>query len=189
MGESDTYWWPLLAYSACDAGSQEASSTVLFILISISSLIISSERFIFVGSLLLVELLYQMATLLLAKQPTSSTETVNYLYDGSGTRVATQSTVDGTTTLTSYIGSVEEVQTSGSSTQTTTSYAVGGKRVATDVNGTFYYFGYDALGSQVAVLNSTGSLVWGTVVWTLWVEPVQHGDTTDEYWVHGAACR
>ncbi len=73
--------------------------------------------------------------------------------------MATQSTVNGTTTLTSYIGSVEEVQTSGSSTQTTTYYAVGGKWVAADVSGTFYYFGYDALGSQVAVLNSTGSLV------------------------------
>ncbi len=92
-------------------------------------------------------------------QPTSPTTTVNYLYDGSGNRVATQSTVNGTTTLTSYIGSVEEVQTSGSSTQTTTYYSVGGKRVAADVNGTFYYFGYDALGSQVAVLNATGSLV------------------------------
>ena len=92
-------------------------------------------------------------------QPTSPTQTVNYLYDGSGTRVAMQSTVNGTTTLTSYIGSIEEVQTSGSSTQTTTYYSVGGKRVAADVNGTFYYFGYDALGSQVAVLNATGSLV------------------------------
>ena len=92
-------------------------------------------------------------------QPTSPTTTVNYLYDGSGHRVATQSTVNGTTTLTAYIGSIEEVQTTGSSTQTTTYYSVGGKRVAADVNGTFYYFGYDALGSLVAVLNSTGSLV------------------------------
>ena len=92
-------------------------------------------------------------------QPTSPTTTVNYLYDGSGNRVATQSTVNGTTTLTTYIGSIEEVQTTGSSTQTTTYYSVGGKRIAADVNGTFYSFGYDALGSQVAVLNSTGSLV------------------------------
>jgi RHS repeat-associated protein len=83
---------------------------------------------------------------------------VNYLYDGSGNRVAMQSTVNGTTTLTSYIGSIEEVQTTGSSTQTTY-YALGDQRVAADVNGTFYYFGYDALGSQVAVLNATGSLV------------------------------
>ena len=73
--------------------------------------------------------------------------------------MATQSTANGTTTLTSYIGSIEEVQTTGSSTQTTTYYAVAGERVAADVNGTFYYFGYDALGSQVAVLNATGSLV------------------------------
>src|ERR1700737_3828532 len=68
-------------------------------------------------------------------QPTSPTQTVNYLYDGSGNRVAMQSTVDGTTTLTSYIGSIEEVQTTGSSTQTTTYYAIGGRRVAADVNG------------------------------------------------------
>jgi RHS repeat-associated protein len=86
-------------------------------------------------------------------------QTVNYLYDGSGTRMATQSTANGTTTLTSYIGSIEEVQTTGSSTQTTTYYAVGGERVAADVNGTFYYFGYDALGSQVAVLDASGNLV------------------------------
>ena len=92
-------------------------------------------------------------------QATAPTQTVNYLYDGSGARVATQSTANGTTTLTSYIGSLEEVQTTGSSTQTTTYYAVGSTRVAADVNGTFYYFGYDALGSQVAVLNATGSLV------------------------------
>ena len=92
-------------------------------------------------------------------QPTSPTQTVNYLYDGSGNRVAMQSTVNGTTTLTSYIGSIEEVQTSGGSTQTTTYYSVEGKRVAADVNGTFYYFGYDALGSQVAVLDAAGHLV------------------------------
>ena len=84
---------------------------------------------------------------------------VNYLYDGEGNRVAMQSTVNGTTTLTAYIGSIEEVQTSGNSTQTTTYYAIGGRRVAANVNGTFYYFGYDALGSQVAVLDSNGSLV------------------------------
>ena len=82
--------------------------------------------------------------LLVAGQATAPTQTVNYLYDGSGARLATQSTANGTTTLTSYIGSLEEVQTTGSSTQTTTYYAVGSTRVAADVNGTFYYFGYDA---------------------------------------------
>ncbi len=92
-------------------------------------------------------------------QPTLPGKIVNYLYDGEGHRVAMQSTVSGTTTLTSYIGSIEEIQTTGSTTQTTTYYTVGGKRIAADVNGTFYYFGYDALGSQVAVLNATGSLV------------------------------
>jgi RHS repeat-associated protein len=91
-------------------------------------------------------------------QPTSPAQAANYLYDGSGNRVAMQSTVNGTTTLTAYIGSIEEVQTTGSTTQTTTYYTVGGERIAANVNGTFYYFGYDALGSQVVVLNSSGSV-------------------------------
>ncbi|MGH2510431.1 MAG: hypothetical protein ACRDHZ_23900, partial [Ktedonobacteraceae bacterium] len=56
--------------------------------------------------------------------------------------------VGGTITTTAYIGTIEEVQTTGSTTQTTTYYAVGGQRIAANVNGTFYYFGYDALGSQ-----------------------------------------
>ncbi len=156
MEEPYTCWWFVLTYGWCDAGSQEASSTALFILISISSLT-ASARFVFVGSLPPTgeELSYDTEERLSIwqNQPTSPMQTVNYLYDGSDNRVAMQSTVNGTTTLTSYIGSVEEVQSSGSSTQTTTYYAVGGKRVAADVNGTFYYFGYDALGSQVAVLN------------------------------------
>lgn len=49
-------------------------------------------------------------------QPSSPTSTVNYLYDGSGNRVAMQATVSGTTTTTAYIGSIEEVQTTGSTT-------------------------------------------------------------------------
>lgn len=75
-----------------------------------------------------------------------------YLYGGSGNRLAMQATINGTTTKTAYIGSIEEVQTAGSTTQTTTYYAVGGQRIAANVNGTFYYFGADALGSQVVVL-------------------------------------
>ncbi|HEU5383590.1 MAG TPA: RHS repeat-associated core domain-containing protein [Ktedonobacteraceae bacterium] len=92
-------------------------------------------------------------------QPTSPNQTANYLYDGSGNRVAMLITVNGTTTLTTYIGSIEEVQTTGSSTITTTYYAVQGKRIAANVNGSLYYFGYDALGSQIVVLNSSGNLV------------------------------
>jgi RHS repeat-associated protein len=64
-------------------------------------------------------------------------------------------TVNGTTTLTTSIGSIEEVQTTGSTTTTTTYYAVGGQRVAAK----FYYFGYDALGSQVAVFHTSGNLI------------------------------
>ncbi|HEU5383588.1 MAG TPA: RHS repeat-associated core domain-containing protein [Ktedonobacteraceae bacterium] len=74
-------------------------------------------------------------------------------------RVAMLSSVNGTSTLTAYIGSIEEVQTTGSTTTTTTYYSVQGKRIAANVNGTFSYFGYDALGSQVVVLNSSGILV------------------------------
>ena len=92
-------------------------------------------------------------------QPSNPGSTVNYLYDGSGNRVAMLSTSGSTTTLTAYIGSIEEVQTTGSSTQTTTYYAVGGHRIAANVNGSFYYFGYDALGSQVMVLNASGTVV------------------------------
>ena len=92
-------------------------------------------------------------------QPTSPAQTANYLYDGAGNRVAMQTTVNGTTTLTAYIGNIEETQTTSSITTTTTYYAVQGKRIAANVNGSFFYFGYDALGSQVAVLNSSGNLV------------------------------
>ncbi len=70
-----------------------------------------------------------------------------------------QTTVSGTTTLTVSIGSLEEVQTTGSTTTTTTYYTVQGKRIAGKVNGSLYSFGYDALGSQVVVLNSSGNLV------------------------------
>src|SRR5579883_2314857 len=92
-------------------------------------------------------------------QPNAPAHSASYLYDGAGTRVAMQTTVNGTTTLTAYIGSIEEVQTTGSVTTTTTYYTVQGKRIAANVNGSLYYFGYDALGSQVAVLNASGNLV------------------------------
>ncbi|HEU5227241.1 MAG TPA: RHS repeat-associated core domain-containing protein [Ktedonobacteraceae bacterium] len=92
-------------------------------------------------------------------QPGSPSSTANYLYDGAGNRVAMQTTVNGTATLTAYIGSIEEVQTTGGATTTTTYYAVSGSRIAAKVNGTLYYFGYDALGSQVAVLDSSGNLI------------------------------
>jgi RHS repeat-associated protein len=36
---------------------------------------------------------------------------------------------------------------------------VAGKRVAASINGVFDYFGYDALGSQVLVLNNSGNVV------------------------------
>jgi RHS repeat-associated protein len=92
-------------------------------------------------------------------QANSPAQTASYLYDGNGNRVAMQTTVNGATTLTAYIGSVEEVQSTGSSTQTTTYYTVAGKRIAARVNGTLYYFGYDALGSQVVVLNNSSTIV------------------------------
>jgi YD repeat-containing protein len=122
-------------------------------------------------------------------QSTLPGQTVNYLYDGEGHRVAMQSTVSGTTTLTAYIGSIEEVQTTGSTTQTSTFYTVGSKRVAADVNGTFYYFGYDALGSQVAVLNATGSLVGAQLYGPYGASRYTTGTIPNEYRVHGPAIR
>ncbi|HLG78379.1 MAG TPA: RHS repeat-associated core domain-containing protein, partial [Ktedonobacteraceae bacterium] len=92
-------------------------------------------------------------------QPGSPRSTANYLYDGSGNRVAMLTNVNGTTTLTAYIGSLEDVQITGGTATTTTYYAVGSMRIAAKVNGTFYYFGYDALGSQVVVLNNSGNVV------------------------------
>ncbi|HEU5378291.1 MAG TPA: RHS repeat-associated core domain-containing protein [Ktedonobacteraceae bacterium] len=92
-------------------------------------------------------------------QPTAPTQTANYLSDGEGNRVAMATTVSGTTTTTASIGSIEEVQTTGGSTQTTTYYTVESKRIAAKVNGTFFSFGYDALGSQVVVLNASGNVV------------------------------
>lgn len=92
-------------------------------------------------------------------QPTAPTQTASYLSDGEGNRVAMATTVSGITTTTAYIGSIEEVQTTGGSTQTTTYYTVASKRIAANVNGTFFYFGYDALGSQVIVLNANGNVV------------------------------
>src|SRR5579883_1860640 len=92
-------------------------------------------------------------------QPNAPAHSASYLYDGAGTRVAMLTTVNGTSTLTAYIGSIEEVQTTGSTTTITTYYAVDGMRIAANVNGTFDYFGYDALGSQVVVLNNSGALI------------------------------
>ncbi len=95
-------------------------------------------------------------------QPSSPTSTANYLYDGSGQRVAMLTTTNGATTLTAYIGAIEEVQTTGSTTTTTTYYSVQGQRIAANVNGTFCYFGYDALGSQVVVLSGSNGAVIGS---------------------------
>jgi RHS repeat-associated protein len=92
-------------------------------------------------------------------QPSSPTSTANYLYDGAGKRVAMLTTVNGTTTLTAYIGSIEEVQTTAGTTTTTTYYTIGGQRIAAKIDGTFDYFGYDALGSQVVVLNNSGNII------------------------------
>jgi RHS repeat-associated protein len=98
--------------------------------------------------------------------PTSPTQTANYLYDGAGNRVAMVTKVGSITTTTVYVGSIEEVQTTYnsqtgilSSPQPTTYYSIGSQHIAAKVNGTFYYFGYDALGSQVVVLNNSGNIV------------------------------
>ncbi len=89
-------------------------------------------------------------------QPTP-TSTVNYLYDGEGTRVASQLVSGGNTTLTSYLGKLETI-VAGSSSTTTTYYYAGALRIAEAVNGTFSYLGSDVLGSTAVALNAAGQL-------------------------------
>ena len=60
----------------------------------------------------------------------------------------------GTTTTTSYIGSLEEISTTGSSTTTTATY--GG--LALSVNGALSYTLSDRLGSVSAAVNTSGTV-------------------------------
>jgi RHS repeat-associated protein len=90
--------------------------------------------------------------------PTAPSSSVDDLYDGEGNRVVQRATVGGSTTTTIYLGQLEEIQQSASGTQTLTYYSLGGAPVAEGVNGSYYYFGYDVLGSLVVALDSGGNV-------------------------------
>jgi RHS repeat-associated protein len=90
--------------------------------------------------------------------PTSPTSTDDALYDGEGRRVLQQSTVSGTTTTTTYLGSLEELSTRGSTTTTTVYYRIGGSQVALSVNGVVSYLLGDGLGSATVALDGNGNV-------------------------------
>jgi RHS repeat-associated protein len=94
---------------------------------------------------------------------TNPTVTAKYLYDGEGNRVV-QQVVDstaGSTTTTSYVGSLETyfITTGNQPTNiTTTDYASAGKVLAESVNGTLSYLATSYQGSVVAALDSSGNV-------------------------------
>ena len=94
---------------------------------------------------------------------TNPTVTAKYLYDGEGNRVV-QRVVDstaGSTTTTSYVGSLEtySITTGGGPTGiTTTDYLAAGKVLAESVNGTLSYLATSYQGSVVEALDSTGTV-------------------------------
>ena len=87
----------------------------------------------------------------------SPTSTASYAYDGEGNRVWQQTTSSGTTTTTTYVGTYEEIATTGSTTNTIQYYQAGGV-AAISVNGTLSYLVSDTLGSVSEALSSTGSM-------------------------------
>jgi YD repeat-containing protein len=89
---------------------------------------------------------------------TNPTSTTNYAYDGEGKRVQQTSTVNGTATTTSYIGSYEEVVTTGSTTTTIVYYNAGPVQVENQ-GGTLSYLAGDSQGSVSLALNTSGSVV------------------------------
>ena len=94
---------------------------------------------------------------------TSPTLTAKYLYDGEGNRVVQQvvNSTAGTTSTTSYVGSLETyaITTSSGPTEiTTTDYLSAGKVLAESVNGTLSYLATSYQGSIVEALDSTGAV-------------------------------
>src|SRR6185312_764330 len=94
---------------------------------------------------------------------TSPTLTAKYLYDGEGNRVVQQVTdsTAGSTTTTSYIGSLETYSITTSSVPTaitTTDYVPAGKVLAESVNGTLSFLATSYQGSVAEALDSTGAV-------------------------------
>ena len=94
---------------------------------------------------------------------TSPTITAKYLYDGEGNRVVQQvvNSTAGSTTTTSYVGSLETYSittSSGPTNITTTDYLAAGKVLAESVNGTLSYLATTYHGSVVEALDRTGNV-------------------------------
>jgi RHS repeat-associated protein len=116
--------------------------------------------------------------------PSSPTSTSSFLYDGQGQRVEQSVTQSGTTTVTVYVGDVEEVSTTGATTTTTAYYYAGGKRTGLSVNGAISYFASDGLGSSAVTLSSGGSATaaqlfapYGAVRYSSGTMPTTYGFT------------
>lgn len=91
-----------------------------------------------------------------ASAPSAPASSASLLYDGQGNRVAQQVTQSGTATTTIYVGSLEELVTSGATTSTQTYYYANGNRFAMAVNGTFSYLAGDQLGSVNTAVQAIG---------------------------------
>lgn len=96
--------------------------------------------------------------------PTSPTTTASYLYDGEGQRVAQKVTTSGTTTSTSYIGSLAEYTTTGGTTSRTDYLYAAGKLVAEAVTSgtpsttTLTYLVTNAQGTPLEALDGSGAV-------------------------------
>ena len=113
----------------------------------------------------------------------SPTTTASYGYNGSGERIEQQVTSGGTTTTTVYVGSYEEISTTGS-TSTTIKYYLGGLFTVESINGTLYYLINDGLSSVSVALTSTGTVQavqlfapWGSLRYSNGSMPTSFGFT------------
>lgn len=82
------------------------------------------------------------------------TSTDRFLYDGEGQHIEQVATSSGTTTNTTYVGSVEQVATTGTTTTTTVYYG----KTALSVNGTLSYALSDKLNSVSVAVSSSGAV-------------------------------
>lgn len=90
-----------------------------------------------------------------AYKPSGATATASELYDGSGERVARQTTPSGVLTSSVYVGPLAEEATTGSTT-TTDYFVFGGQTIA--IRDTAWHdLVADQLGSPVVQLNASGN--------------------------------
>jgi RHS repeat-associated protein len=109
--------------------------------------------------------------------------TVNYGYDGEGQRFEMQVISGSTTTTTTYIGSLEEIQVVGSTTTKMVYFTFLGQRVAEDDNTAWYYPINDGLTSTTVVVNYAGVVAaqlfgpYGQTRWAGGTMPTSFGFT------------